>query len=258
MSTGSKILKYLRGPGILLFWIGVWWLLALAVGKDVLIPGPDRVAVKLAELLTVPDFYKSVGLSIARILLGFSAATLAGAVLGVLCAKVRWVDMFLSPLLSVIKATPVASFIILALVLINKEILPAAISFLMVLPVIHGNVRQGVLETDGKLLEMMRFFGASRKDILTKLYVPQVFPYFLSGVRTCLGLAWKAGVAAEVLCYPKYSVGTNLYQSKVYLETESLFAWTVVIIVISMVIEKILMRLIEYAVARRREVKSRD
>ena len=163
---------------------------------------------------------------------------------GVICAVSKTADALLSPLFSVIKATPVASFIILALVWINKELIPVFISALMVLPVIHGNVREGIISTDRELLEMAKIFGFSRKQKLSRIYLPSVAPYLTAGVKTCLGLAWKAGVASEVLCFAAYSIGNKLYQAKVYLETADMFAWTVTVIVISIIIEKVLMSLV--------------
>ena len=114
----------------------------------------------------------------------------------------------------------------------------------MVLPVIHGNVKQGILQTDVQLLEMARIFGFGRRQTLAKIYLPSVFPYLLAGIKTSLGLAWKAGVASEVLCFAAYSIGNKLYQSKVYLETADMFAWTLTVILISLFIEKLLMGLI--------------
>lgn len=240
-----KIPKPIRTVIVIIFWICIWWILSLIVNNEVLIPTPLKVLQKFKELCTGADFYISIGTSILRIIAGFFGAVAAGVLTGILCAKITIADEILLPVLSVIRATPVASFIILALVFINKEIIPVAIAFLMVFPVIHGNIKEGILNTDGDLLEMVRFFKVSKKDVIFKLYVPQVFPFFFSGIKTCLGLAWKAGVAAEVLCFPIYSIGKNLYYSKVYLETDSLFAWTIVIVIISIVIEKVMTRIIE-------------
>ena len=53
-------------------------------------------------------------------------------------------------------------------------------------------------------------------------------------------MAWKAGIAAEVLAVPKLAIGTEIYFSKLWFETSTLFAWTVVIIILSYVIEKLL------------------
>lgn len=241
MKRRVNIPSPLRSALAFVFWVGVWWIVSLIVNKEVLIPSPPSVLVRLFELIKTSDFHLSVLFSVLRITAGFAAAVLLGVISGVLCAKIKVVDTLLSPLLNVIKATPVASFIILALVWINKEIIPVFISALMVLPVIHGNVKQGILETDKQLLEAAKIFGFSKRKTLKVVYLPSVLPYLTAGMKTCLGLAWKAGVASEVLCFAVYSIGNKLYQSKVYLETADMFAWTVTVISISVIIEKLLM-----------------
>lgn len=236
----------------LLFWVAVWWGIALIVNREVLIPTPDRVAVRLYELFFTGTFHKSIALSVLRITAGFAAAVLLGTVSGALSAKIGLFDTLISPLLSVIKATPVASFIILALVWLNKEFIPVFISFLMVFPVIHGNIKAGVMSTDRKLLEMAQVFSLKKTTVLLKIYFPAVYPYFAAGVKTCLGLAWKAGVASEVLCFPAFSIGKMLYGAKVYLETVDLFAWTLTVIVISVIIEKLFMWAISASMKQRK------
>lgn len=244
MKKRASLPAPLRSALVFVFWVGVWWIISFIVGKEVLIPSPPTVAVHLFDLLKTSDFYLSVGLSVVRITAGFAAAVLTGIITGIVCAVSKTADALLSPLFSVIKATPVASFIILALVWLNKELIPVFISALMVLPVIHGNVREGIISTDKQLLEMAKIFGFSKKQKLLRIYLPSVAPYLTAGVKTCLGLAWKAGVASEVLCFASYSIGNKLYQSKVYLETADMFAWTVTVIVISIIIEKVLMSLV--------------
>ena len=140
----------------------------------------------------------------------------------------------------VIRATPVASFIVLVLLWAPTGRVPAIISALMVLPVLWGNVRRGITQTDPLLLEAARAYRFSRGRTLRLVYLPSVFPYFASGCSTGLGLAWKSGVAAEVLCQPALAIGTALYRAKITLETTSLFAWTIVVIALSFLLESVL------------------
>lgn len=241
MKNRIKVPKSVRAILSLLFWVLVWSLLSLKVGKEVVLPSPWRVIVRLGELMGTSAFYKTVGLSVLRITLGFATAVVLGALSGAASHFSAVFDSLFSPLLSVIKATPVASFIILALVWMDKSIIASFISLLIVLPVIYSNVRAGFENTDVRLLEMAKIYNVGRGSVLTKIYIPSVAPYFRSGVRTCMGMAWKAGVAAEVLCTPKDSIGKMLNDSKLYLETVDLFAWTLSVIVISVVIEKLVM-----------------
>ena len=148
------------------------------------------------------------------------------------------VEVLMEPLIMVIKATPVASFIILCLIWIPSRNLSVFISFLMVFPVVYTNILEGIRQTDKQLLEMADSFGAGVGKKLQFIYLSQVMPYAVTACKLGLGLCWKAGIAAEVIGIPAGSIGEKLYKAKVYLETPDLFAWTIVIIAVSVGFEK--------------------
>ncbi len=222
------------------FWIGVWWALSAIVNREVLIPSPPAVFLHLLSLLRTADFYLSVMFSVLRVTAGFALGLAAGCLFGALCAGNGWIDALMFPFMSVVRATPVASFIILALVWVNRDMVPVLISAMMVMPVIFGNVREGIRKTDRGLLEMARVFQIGTRKTWTKIRIPSVLPYLFAGIKTSIGLSWKAGVAAEVLSLAALSIGKYLYQSKVYLETADMFAWTLVVILLSILIERLL------------------
>ena len=225
-------------------WLLIWLLCWLTVGKDVLIPSPAAVLLRLGQLICTLPFWQQVGLSLLRILTGFALALVLGAVFGALTARSALADTLLSPALRTVRAIPVASFIFLLFVLMSKEHIPTVTSFLMVLPVVWANVDQGVRETDPALLEMARVFRLPPGRVFRHIRLPAVMPFFLAAARTGMGLAWKAGVAAEVLAAPRLGIGRALYEAKVYLESEELFAWTAVIVAISVLLERGLVRLL--------------
>ena len=212
---------------------------ALFRGKELLLPAPLLVADTLLSLVADPAFWQAAGLSLLRILAGFLLGVALGALLAVAAAVFPWADLLLSPLVGVIRATPVASFILLVLLWVFTGRVPAVCAALMVLPVLWGNVRKGVAQTDPLLLEAAQAYRFSRWKVFRLVYVPSVLPYFASGCGTALGLAWKAGVAAEVLCVPKLAIGTQIYYSKLYVETPALFAWTAVVILLSFLLERL-------------------
>ena len=238
MKGGNRLFKCIAVP---LFWVAVWQILTLLVDSPLLLPGPWAVLLRLGELAVTGAFWRSAVLSLLRILCGAVAAVVLGTVLAVACCRFPMADALLSPLLGMVRSTPVASFILLLLIWIGRDILPAVIVILMVLPVVWANVCAGIRSTDPILLRTAEVFRFSPWRTLRRVYVPSVMPHFLSACRTSLGLAWKSGIAAEVLTVPAVSIGKMLYESKLYLETTDLFAWTAVVVVCSLVIEKVLM-----------------
>ena len=234
-SAAKKVLKNILAFA---FWIAVWQLAALKAGQELILPAPMTVLSTLLSLGAEPAFWASAGYSLLRVFGGFSAGIVLGTLLAAATSFSTVADALFSPMIRIIRATPVASFIILALLWIGKAWVPCFISMLMVLPVVWGNVCSAISQTDKTLLEMAKLYRFGKGKTLRYIFLPSVYPSWRAGCITALGLAWKAGVAAEVLCLPKLSIGTELYYSKIYLETPSLFAWTVVVILLSFLVEK--------------------
>lgn len=240
----SKSSAFIRKFIVVAFWLGVWQLAFIFTKSELLLPSPAQTFLRLFELAETGDFWLKSILSLVRIVEGFLFGVLAGGILGIFTSKFRLLKDFFKPVINIVKATPVASFIILALVWISRDGVPVFIAFLMVLPVIWANVSEGIEQTDKDLLEMARVFRFSGRKMFAKVYVPSVLPYLFAGCTTALGFAWKAGVAAEILSLPAKSIGKELYYSKIYLETTDLFAWSAAVIVMSILLEKLLVMLL--------------
>ena len=228
------------------FWLGVWQAAAVAIGQEVFLVSPVQAIGTLVELLPQAEFWQRIGFSAGRILLGFGLGVLSSAVLAVAAEKWEWVD---APVMQLVKATPVASFIILALVWVSGSSLSVLISFLMVLPVLYSAVRTGIVSADRQLLEMAQVFRLPLGRRLRAVWLPAVLPAFQQGCSVALGICWKSGVAAEVIGLPDGSIGDALYRAKITLSTGELFAWTFVIILLSAVFEKLFLALLDKAVA---------
>ena len=231
------------------FWLGVWQAAAVAIGQEVFLVSPVQAIGTLVELLPQAEFWQRIGFSAGRILLGFGLGVLSSAVLAVAAEKWEWVDALLAPVMQLVKATPVASFIILALVWVSGSSLSVLISFLMVLPVLYSAVRTGIRSADRQLLEMAQVFRLPLGRRLRAVWLPAVLPAFRQGCSVALGICWKSGVAAEVIGLPDGSIGDALYRAKITLSTGELFAWTFVIILLSAVFEKLFLALLDKAVA---------
>ena len=239
----SKLRRLPVIGAVALFWLGVWALCSYLIGQELLLPTPWLTVTTLVRMMGQTDFWVAVGMSLLRVLGGFTAAVAVGVLLAVLTTRFSLVHAVLAPILHIVRAAPVASFIILAYVWLRAGLLPAFIAFLMVVPLVWENVRQGILQTDQKLLEMGQVFRMSRGTRLRRIWIPSVKPYFESAMTTGFGFAWKSGIAAEVICWPDRSIGQNMHAAKAYLETAEVIAWTVVVVVLSVVLERLLRHL---------------
>ena len=230
---------------VLLLLLG-WQLLSMHIGKEIFMPSPGNTIKALVSLLQTKEFYLSVGNSFVRIMSGFLLALAAGTLLAVLASCNRLLLAVCDLMMQLMKAIPVASFVILVLLWIRSGQLAIVISFLMVLPVVYTNVRDGIRQTDRKLLEMAKVFRLNNRKKIRYIYMPAVMPYFVSACSVGLGFCWKSGIAAEVIGLPERSIGAQLYEAKLYLMTPELFAWTAVIVIVSVITEKLVMRLIRW------------
>lgn len=228
----------------LLFWCAVWYAAACIVNKEILVAPPVGVLKRLYGLLNDSQFLKSALFSLLRVFGGFAAGVIFSIILSFLTFFSKIADALFQPLVQIIKSTPVASFNLLALVWLDRQILPVFIAFLIVLPIMWENITAGIKNAPKELIEVADVFGASEARKIFSVYIPSAVPFFLAGCKTCLGLAWKAGIAAEVLSPPDNSIGKLLYNSKIYYDTTGVFAYTIAIIVLSLAIEKLFFLLI--------------
>ncbi|MCI8589740.1 MAG: ABC transporter permease subunit [Clostridiales bacterium] len=210
----------------------------MLIDKELIFVSPAAALRRLFALGQTMAFWQSCFYSLARIFIGFLAGMVFGTVCGILSLN-RYLHRLISPLMTVIRCVPVASFIILTWYFMDREQVPAFAACIMVIPIVWGNVKKGIDEVNPLLFEVTTVYQFSFFKKMSVLYLPAVLPYYAAGCITALGLSWKAGIAAEVLCRPAKSIGNEIFLSKSYLETADLFAWTAVVVIFSVLIEKV-------------------
>lgn len=228
----------LRGLLIALFWLGVWQAASMLAAKPVLFTSPLSTVQALLRLLPTAGFWLSVLGSFRRIALGFFLALLLGTLTGIAAFRFRLLRELLSPLLTLMKSVPVASFIILILVWFGSKSLTVIVALLIVFPLIYFSTLSGLGSADPELLEMGKVHRVPAGRIAWQIYRPALWPYLRGACASALGMSWKAGIAAEVIGTPEWSIGEQLYLAKIYMDTAELFAWTLTVIVLSAVFEK--------------------
>ncbi|MFI3177851.1 MAG: ABC transporter permease subunit [Eubacteriales bacterium] len=224
-----------------LFWLIVWQIASMIIDMQIFLPSPISVASNLVQLLAQVAFWQSVAFTLIRIVFGFLLGTITALCMAAIASRFVLVETLLAPMMITVKSVPVASFIILVLIWFSSKNLSVLISFLMAMPIIYTSILQGIHSMDKALLEMAQIFRFHPIQRIRYLYGIQVFPYFKSSVMVAIGLCFKAGIAAEVIGVPSNSIGAHIFESKIYLDTVSLFAWTVVVLLLSVLCEKILL-----------------
>ena len=221
----------------LVFWLAIWQIAAMIVNHKFLFPDIPETLKALFSLLQTKGFYLAVFLSLIRVIVGLILGILAGICLATACNYSKVASALITPMITVIKSTPVASFIVVLWVLMSGDALSVFIGFLMVMPIITQNLLSGFAAIDPQLSEVADIFEFSTAKRFKLLTLPTLKKYLVPAIITATGLAWKAEIAAEIIAYTKRSIGQGINDAKYSLDTPTVFAWTLVIITFSFILE---------------------
>ena len=245
-SRDSRLKRFFFKVLAVLFWLLVWEIIFRYVGREILVVSPFRTATRLFQLGQTSEFWVAVLNTCLRVLEGFGLAILTGTLLAVITSRSTFLKHLFQPFLGVVRATPVASLIILALVWMATSRIPVFVVFLMVMPIVWTNIFAGLEVIDISILEMGKIFKFGRFKRLRYIYLPSLMPYIISALTTGLGAAWKSAIAAEVIARPSGAMGGYVHDARIHLLTADLFAWTVAVIMLSMILEKLMVRFLRF------------
>lgn len=217
----------------------VWQIMAMMINSPLILPSPRETLEVLMQDIGKPLFWQHVGATSCRSLTAFGIAVVTGTLLGAATGACESLHNLLVFPLAILRATPVVSFILLALFWFGSSFVPVFVAVVMSLPVMISSIETGIKNTNKELIACCRVYGFSRGKMLRHLYFPSCRPYFFSGSLAVFGLSWKVVAAAEVISLPHRSAGTLLQSAKVHLETAQVFAITLVLVVLSFVLERL-------------------
>lgn len=226
------------------FWLVLWEVLSLVVGNTLLLPGPIDTVKALMALLVDGKFYLDALATIGRCLAAMALALIAGTLLSICAYKWHWVRDILSLPVSLFKTIPIMAVAIYMILLMSAGSVPVLVCWIMCFPIVYTNLLAGLDSMDIKLLEMAKIYRIEGLKLVKWIYMPSLYPHFRSAMSLVAGMSWKAIVTAEVLSIPQLSLGYELMNAKYYLTTDRLFAYVVVLIIISFAFEKLIKKLV--------------
>lgn len=235
--NGFKI-KYLLISIVVL--IAIWHIVSLIVDKQILVPSPLATFDSLMGIVRTETFASVVLATLWRITLAFGIAFVLAVVLGMLAGLYEPINYLLKPIVTIFKSIPVMSIIILAIIWLDSERAPLLVAFLITFPLLYQNVVMGIKNVDPKLVELVEVYQIRKFKIISSIYLPSIKSYLLAGVSTALGLNVRVVVATEVLARPRVSIGTALQLERALLNTEGVFAWSFIAILLVGIFEVIL------------------
>lgn len=236
----SNAIKALKVVLPIIFWLAVYELISLAIGNDYFFPDLLLVLTSLMGIVTSSAFFKVCALTLLRVITALFFGTLLGIILGVLSARLSIVYNILNPFMIAVKATPVASLIIVLWIMLSGDALAIIIALFMVMPIIWQSTYNSFDSVSRDLIEVSDIFELSSKYRFRVLYLPSLKRYLLPSVITSVGLAWKSEIATEIIAYTRNSIGQLINDGKYNLDTPTVFAWTLIVILFSVIFEAII------------------
>lgn len=213
--------------------LGLWTLLSFLVNNPVIVPGIPTTLLKLADIVQSQGFLTIIGFTVFRCLTGFILSVLMAIVAGTLCKAFSFARALMEPVLGFLSSVPIMAIILLALIWLDSQLVPIFVSFVMVFPILYDTVYAAILQVDDKLLQMAKVYGISRRTMARDIYLPAILFGLGKVSASTLGNSLKMVIAGEVLAQPKFAIGTRLLMEKTYLNTDGVFAWIIVILLLS-------------------------
>ncbi len=218
----------------------IWEFVASIFPVPFLLAGPIEVARRFFELIFTQGFWRSVASSSLRILLGLILGIVIGVLTAIIAKSNVWLSAIFKQLSLLSKTVPIAVVSILLLILFSNQWIATTVVFIMSFPIIFTNYLKGLEKYDDNILELAQVFQWSNIKKWKYVYLKSAEPYLQSGLEIACGMAWKAGIAAEILGVPEHSFGEKIYSAKVFLESADIFAYAIAIVLLSLLFEKII------------------
>ncbi|HBE78429.1 MAG TPA: hypothetical protein DDW65_11735 [Firmicutes bacterium] len=228
--------NWLGGLAIILVLIG-WQLAATLIHMPLILPTPQEALIQIIALVKTADFWHHLGASMGRGILGFTLALFMALLIGTAAGKNDWIEAFSRPLIILMRSTPVMSVIILAMIWFRRDNVPVFVTFLMAFPIVIQNIIEGIRCIDSQLMEMIKTYHVNGWRRLFQFYLPSVVPFLAAGISAGLGITWKVLIAAEVLAYPSWGIGSQMDTARVYLQTDKVFAWTLIVVGLGLIFD---------------------
>jgi NitT/TauT family transport system permease protein len=222
----------------------IWKAISIGLNSEIILPSPEAVLKEVILIVQSSDFLPTVFATVMRAVFAFIFACISGIIIGIITGFSKFADLIAKPILLAIMSTPIISLILLALIWFKSNNVPIVATFLITFPIITTNVSEGIKNIDNGLIDMAKIYRISHRRILAEIYFPSIASYLTAAISTAVGLGWKVVVTAEVLSQPQLAIGTSLQNSKIYLETARVLAWTFIAVMLSFIFE-VLIRTME-------------
>lgn len=214
--------------------------------NPLILPSPIETFWAFIDIYKSGTLFTNLAITIRRTFIGYGSSLIIGFVLAIILNRFKILHIISRPIITVIQTTPPVIWLALAVIWFGMadNLTPIFLIFIVTLPIIFVNIFEGLQDVDINLIEMAKVYNADRKDIFFDIYVPSLVPYIFSALSIGLAFAWKSTIFAEFLG-SNSGVGFALSMANSNLNTDRLFAWSIVLIAFVLVLEYLIIKPIQ-------------
>jgi len=232
--------RYLIGGSSILFLFILWMIFAGTIDNPYILPGPLLVIKTLFSLLGNHETYLIIGQTFLRLVIAFAISSLLAIILGLFAGRHIYIDDFLHPIVATLRSIPIASVIVIILIIIGHGFSLYIITFLMIFPIIYEATKQGVLNINPDIKQAIAIENHKPLIITYKLHLPLAMPYIRTAMFQSFGLGFKVIVMAEFIAQANRGIGRELFDGSISINYAYVFAWTLIIIILVTIFESTL------------------
>lgn len=217
--------------------LAVWAIWSAAKGKPFMAPPPAVVLRQFFTLFGDGAFWIAVLNTLLRTLLCFAISFALALTFASLAGLFKPLHKIISPIVSILRAAPTVAVILITYAFMDKQSMSVLVGFLIAFPVLYSAFYSAIDGVDKDLLNMAKVYKVRAIDRVRFIYLSSIAPTLFDTSRATLSLTLKVIVAAEILTNLARSVGYNIQRSYAAFEISALFAWTLMAILFSFVLE---------------------
>lgn len=218
---------------IILFWL----IFSVVIDNEIIFPGIDATLIFFGLLFTKGSTYLALLNTLGGIILILIVSFVSSFLLVVISLKFPTFKIFTTPILSLFKIVPIPALIILFLASYRQTFIPYILTFLVTLPFVYDGIYGAFISVNKDIIDDLRLISKLNLKIVFKVYLPLVRNHLITTLLQVLGLCLKIKVMTEFIAEAPNTIGYQLSYARATLAMDSVFAWSLILILVVVIID---------------------
>lgn len=219
------------------FFVAVWVVAYFVVGNEYVLPSPWQTAVAGFWLLGTAELWTALLSTFLRALEALAIAFAFAVAFAVLAHVLPQWGRFLAFFVSALRSLPTMAVLLMLLIWTTPSFAPVVVAFMALFPILYTSMRAALAAVDKDLVQMCEVYRVPMKKRILDMYLPIASPYVVRELAGAAAFALKLIVSAEIMAYTYRSLGGMLQDAQIFSEMPRLFALTVLVIVLGLLLE---------------------